>query len=64
MALNVGQGIRDRMASQGDKPITDSVWTVNGDGTQVESCLGFKGVYVAANVSGTWESAGPLPVAV
>lgn len=63
MSLNVGQGIKDAMAAAGDHPIADSVFTSNGDGTQVERGFGLKGVYVASNATGNWESAGPLPVA-
>lgn len=64
MALTVGQGLRDQMTSQGDHPITDETTRVqNADGTVVQQALGLKGLYVASNASGHWESAGPLPVA-
>jgi len=63
MALSVGQGIRDQMAANGDHPLEDSQFKANADGTVVEKCLGTKGVYVASNASGQWESAGPLPAA-
>lgn len=61
--LNVGQGVRDQMASQSDHPIADSTFVTNSDGTVVERGLGLKGAYVASNASGHWEAAGPLPVA-
>lgn len=64
MALTVGQGLRDQMTSQGDHPITDETTRVqNADGTVVQQALGLKGLYVASNASGNWESAGPLAIA-
>ncbi len=61
--LNVGEGILEAMNAAGDHPIADSVYTTNGDGSQVERGYGLKGNYVASNATGNWESAGPLPVA-
>lgn len=63
MALNVGQGIKDAMDAAGDHPIADSTFATNSDGTEVERGYGLKGVYVASNANGDWESSGPLPVA-
>jgi hypothetical protein len=61
--LSVGQGIRDQMDANSDHPLEDSQFKANGDGTVVEKCLGTKGLYVATNASGQWESVGPLPIA-
>jgi hypothetical protein len=56
MALQVGQGIKDAMAAQQDHPIEDSTFTTNRDGSVVERALGTKGVYVASNATGQWET--------
>lgn len=63
MALNVGQGILDAMAAAGDTPARDSTFGKNADETEWEQGYGFKGVYISSNASGSWQSAGPLPVA-
>ena len=63
MAINVGQGVLAQMQAQGDSPARDSIFGRNADGTDWEQGYGFKGVYVASNASGAWQTSGPLPVA-
>ncbi|MBI4495002.1 MAG: hypothetical protein HY690_19685 [Chloroflexi bacterium] len=60
MALNVGQGIRDKMEALQDFPLEDSTFQTNSDGSQVERCWGTRGLYIASNVSGDWETYGPF----
>jgi hypothetical protein len=60
MSLSVGQGLRDRMTSQSDQPVTDEyTLRVNSDGTTVQAALGTKGLYIWHPTTG---SHGPLPV--
>lgn len=61
--MNVGQGIKDAMSAAGDYPVQDSQFITNSDGTSTERGYGLKGIYIASNASGSWQSAGPLPVA-
>ena len=63
MTLNVGQGVLTQMQVQGDTPARDSVYGKNEDGSNWEMGYGFKGVYLASNASGQWQTTGPLPVA-
>lgn len=63
MSVSVGQGIKDRMAANGDHPLEDSAFKANGDGTVVEKCMGTKGLYVASNANGDWETVGPFGLA-
>lgn len=62
MALNVGQGVKDAMAAAEDSPAKDSTFGRNKDGSQWEQGYGFKGVYIASNAGGQWQTSGPLPV--
>lgn len=59
--LNVGQGLRDQMAANGDHPITDEFTEyANNDGTVVQCAFGLKGKYRSTNATGSWENAGPF----
>lgn len=51
------------MAANGDHPLEDSAFKANGDGTVVEKCMGTKGLYVASNANGDWETVGPFGLA-
>jgi len=63
MPANVGQGILDRMTENNDHPMGDSQWVRNADGSAMEKCYGTLGLYIASNVTGNWETTGPLPAA-
>jgi hypothetical protein len=58
--VQVGQGIRNRMAEHDDHPLEDSTFKRNTDGTEVERCWGSLGLYIASNAEGDWEVAGPF----
>lgn len=60
MALAVGTGILDAMSANDDHPIEDSTFQTNGDGSKVERCWGTKGLYIASNGAGVWETHGPF----
>jgi len=63
MSANIGQGIAERMAAKNDHPMGDSQWVRNADGSDTEKCYGTLGLYIASNVTGNWETVGPLPAA-
>jgi hypothetical protein len=58
--LQVGPGIRNKMAEHGDHPLMDSEYHDNADGTKLERCWGTKGLYMSSNASGEWENCGPF----
>lgn len=53
--VNVGPGILQRMAENGDYPLRDSDFQTNSDGSEFEHNVGTKGHYYASNSSGDWE---------
>lgn len=60
MVLVVGAGVLAQMQAMRDAPLLDSHFSANSDGSQWERGVGSKGVYIASNASGQWQSAGPL----
>ena len=60
MAITVGEGIQARMDEQQDHPILDPEFGTNSDGSTWERCWGTKGLYIASNASGDWETCGPF----
>ena len=60
MAAQVGKGIKDAMDANGDHAIEDSTFSKNQDGSTVERAWGTKGLYIASNVKGAWETVGPF----
>lgn len=53
--LNVGEGVFNEMANRNDKPIRDSEWHTNDNGTIYEKGYGELGVYEASNASGQFK---------
>ena len=58
--ITVGEGIQNRMQELNDLPIKDPEFGNNQDGTQWEQCWGARGLYIASNASGAWETCGPF----
>lgn len=66
--MNTGTGILARMQELSDHPITPSKYEhydINGvpyapGGITVEKCWGTKGLYIASNITGSWEITGPF----
>jgi len=60
MAVVPGQGIVDAMTRNNDHPLMDSEFGQNKDGSRWERCWGTKGLYIASNAAGDWETVGPF----
>jgi hypothetical protein len=60
MAANVGQGVLAQMQANDDHPLTDEQFHKNKDGSTWSLTYGTKGMYLASNVTGAWEVAGPF----
>lgn len=64
MAINVGDGMKQQMATAQDGPLCDHVYyqqtDEDGNVYDVEKCMGQKGQYVSSNSSGQWVNVGPI----
>lgn len=62
MGATVGPGIKAKMDEAGDEAITNE-WTETVGGAKIVRAYGKKGLYIASDDSGDWQTAGPLPLA-
>jgi hypothetical protein len=61
----VGQGVINRMNANQDEPLTEEMFQhspaeVAAHGYQWSKTWGKKGLYIASNASGNWETVGPF----
>lgn len=60
--VQVGEGIRARMAEVGDEPISHE-WTEQRGPSRQACAWGRQGLYVASDDGGEWVTAGPFGAA-
>jgi len=60
MSAVVGAGVIAKMDQNRDHPLTDEQYHKNQDGSTWSETWGTKGLYVASNATGAWETYGPF----